>query len=619
MKIRAFLIAAVFAGSAVARLPAAPSFMPIEEVKPGMVGIGRTVFEGAALQDFTVHILGVLKNVQAPKRDLILARLEGGPLAETGVIAGMSGSPVYIDGRLVGAVSYSIGSFPKEPIAGITPIGEMLDATKDTSGRRTLTAQNRLELPITADHFAAAVRAAAARVATFAERPADVQTFGIPAAEGAQIGALLRPIATPLVMSDMNTATADLVTSMFREAGFTAVLAGGAGSSAAGAPTAAEPLRPGDPIGVALLGGDSEMGATGTITHIDGDKLYAFGHPFFNFGPTAFPLTRATVYTSLPSLMSSFKIATMGEVVGTMQQDRGTAIAGTLGKGPAVIPISVTLDSGHNGKRTFTYTVVNDQIFTPLLTYVALFNTLGNYERNFGAITYTVKGRAVFARHDDLSFEDIFTGDNPIPSASAYVAGPITMLMANDVEPVTLKSVDVSITTSEESRAATIERVWLDDVRPRAGKTVPLKVLTRSYRGAEKISTIPIDIPANAAGQLTVMVTDGRQLNQLEQRELRRSVQPQSVGQMIKLLNETHRNNRLYVRLLVGTPGAVVDGEAMTSLPPSVLSILEGDRSGGNFAPIRSATLGEWELPMDSAISGTRVLTIDLDGRSSRP
>jgi len=114
------------------------------------------------------------------------------------------------------------------------------------------------------------------------------------------------------------------------------------------------------------------------------------------------------------------------------------------------------------------------------------------------------------------------------------------------------------------------------------------------------------------------MITDGRQLNQLEQREMRRSIQPQSVGQMIKVLNETHRNNRVYVRLLAGTPGAVVNGEAMTSLPPSVLSVLEGDRSGGNFAPIRSAALGEWELPMDSAISGTRVLTIDLDGRSGR-
>ncbi len=616
MKIRVFLTAAVLAGLSWVRLPAAAALMPIDEVKPGMVGTGRTVFEGTELTDFKVRILGVLKNVQAPKRNLILARLEGGPLAETGVIAGMSGSPVYIDGRLVGAVSYSIGAFPKEPIAGITPIGEMIEATAETGGRRAGPVQNRLELPITPERFATAIRAASARVGAFAERPADVQAFGLPAGEGAQIGALLRPIATPLVMSGMDAATTDLVSSMFRDAGFTAMLSGG---SAGGAAPSTQPLRPGDPIGVALLTGDGEMGATGTITHIDGDKLYAFGHPFFSFGPTAFPLTRATIYASLPSLMSSFKIATMGDVVGTMQQDRATAIAGTIGKAPALIPIRVTLDSGHGGSHTFSFNVVNDQIFTPLLTYVALFNALGNYERNFGAITYTVKGHATIENHGDLSFEDIFTGDNPIPGAAAYVAGPITMLMSNDLEPVTLKSVDLSIATSEESRAATIERVWLDDVRPRAGKTVALKVLTRSYRGAEKVSTIPIEIPANAAGQLTVMVTDGRQLNQLEQRELRRSVQPQSVGQMMKLLNETHRNNRVYVRLLTGTPGAVVDGEAMTSLPPSVLSVLEGDRSGGNFTPIRSAALGEWELPMDSAISGTRVLTIDLDGRSSRP
>ena len=471
----------------------------------------------------------------------------------------------------------------------------------------------RLELPVTIEHLAAAVRAVSARA--FADRPADVQVFGLPAASGSQMGARLRPIATPLVMSGMNAATSDLLSSMFGDAGFTSVLSGGSG---AGAPSSNEPLRPGDPIGVSLLGGDSEMGATGTITHIDGNRLYAFGHPFFSFGPTAFPMTRATVYTTLPSLMSSFKIATMGDVVGTIQQDRATAIAGTLGAGPAVVPVTVTLDSGRGAARTFKYTVVNDQIFTPLLTYVAVFNTLSNYERNFGAMTFTVKGRASLENHDDLAYEDIFTGDNPIPAASAYVAGPITMLLANDIERVSLKGVELSISTTEESRAATIERVWLDEIRPRAGRTVPLKVLTRSYRGAEKISTIPIEIPANAAGQLTVMVTDGRQLNQIEQRELRRSVQPVSVGQMIKILNETHRNNRVYVRLLTGTPGAVVNGEAMTSLPPSVLSVLEGDRSGGNFAPIRSAALGEWELQMDSAISGTRVLTIDLDGRAGR-
>ncbi|HTM27370.1 MAG TPA: SpoIVB peptidase S55 domain-containing protein [Vicinamibacterales bacterium] len=614
MKIRVFLAGVAIAAFGWARVPASTALMPIEEVKPGMTGISRTIFEGSKQQEFTVHILGVLKNVQAPQRNLILAKLEGGPLAETGVIAGMSGSPVYIDGRLVGAVSYSIGAFPKEAIAGITPIGEMIEATADTGARRAASAQARIDLPVTPDTLAAAMRAAYARVAAFADRPADVQSIGVPAAAGSQMGALLRPIATPLVMSGMDAPTSNLVSSMFRDAGFTPVLSGGRGD----APGTEAPLRPGDPVGVSLLGGDGEMGATGTITHIDGDRLYAFGHPFFNFGPTAFPMTRAYIYTSLPSLMSSFKIATMGDVIGTVKQDRATAIAGTLGKGPQVIPITITLTSSRAPTRTFRYTAVNDQLFTPLLTYVALFNTLGNYERQFGSVTFTVAGKATFEHHPDLTYEDIFTGDNPIPGASAYVAGPLTMLLANDIEPVTVKGVELSVATSEESRAATIERVWLDEVHPRAGRTVPLKVLTRSYRGAEKISTIPIEIPANASGQLTVMVTDGKQLNQIEQRELHRSLQPQSVGQMIKALNETHRNNRVYVRLLTGTPGAVVNGEALTSLPPSVLAVLEGDRSGGNFTPIRSAALGEWELPMDSAITGTRVLTIDLDSHPGR-
>jgi SpoIVB peptidase S55 len=614
MKIRVFLSTVALAALGWIGLPARTELMPIGDVKPGMIGTGRTIFEGSEQQEFKVHILGVLKNVQAPQRNLILAKLEGGPLAETGVIAGMSGSPVYIEGRLVGAVSYSIGAFPKEPIAGITPIAEMIEATADNS-RRAAKPQARLDLPVTPEGLAAAVRTAAAQIRAFADRPADVQTIGMSAAAGSQLGALLRPIATPLVMSGMERETGALLTSMFQDAGFTPMFAGGA---SADAPTGKTPLRPGDPIGVQLMGGDSEMGATGTVTHVDGNRVYAFGHPFFNFGPTAFPITRAYVYTTLPSLMSSFKIATMGDIIGTLQQDRATAIAGTIGPGPTMIPVSITLSSEHAPTHTFHYTVVDDQLFTPLLTYVSLFNTLGNYERQFGAVTFTVKGKARFEKHADLSFEDIFTGDNAIPGASAYVAGPLTMLVSNDLERVMLRGVDLTVSAEEASRTSTIERVWLDDVRPRAGRTVPLKVLTRSYRGGEKISTIPIEIPANASGQLSVLITDGKQLNQLEQRELRRTLQPQSVTQMIKLLNETRRNNRIYVRLLTGTPGAVVRGEALTALPPSVLSVLEGDRSSGDFTPIRSATLGEWELQLDSAVTGTRVLTIDLDSHPGR-
>jgi SpoIVB peptidase S55 len=596
------------------------SLMPVEEVRAGMVGVGRTVFSGTELKEFKVNILGVLHNVQGPRRDLILARLEGQGLETAGVSQGMSGSPVYIDGRLVGAVSYSIGAFSKEPIAGITPIAEMKDAT--TPPRRVGTGQARLELPITREGLSSALAAVSARLAPFARRPADVETIGLSPAAGAQLGAMLRPISTPLLMGGFEPETIDLISGPFRDAGFTPVVTGMI-STAEQTPRALGPLREGDAIGVSLASGDLDMGATGTVTHIDGDRVYAFGHPLYNLGPAEFPLTRAYVHTVLPSLMTSFKISSLGETIGTLQQDRATAIAGTLGKGPVLVPMTVTLERSDNAngttpKRTFKYFLVNDQMFTPLIAYVAMFNTLSSYERQFGASTFAVKSRARIKGHGDLSVEDVFTGDNPMLGAATAVAGPLTMLLANDIEPITVEGLDVAISSAETPRSVSIERVWLDEIRPRAGRATPLKILTRSYRGEEKISTVSIDIPANASGRLSVLVSDGRQLNAIEQRDAKRSLEPQSVAQLVKLLNDTRRNNRVYVRLLTGTPGAVVNGEAMAALPPSVLSVLEADRNGGSFTPMRSATIGEWELPMDSAVTGSRLLVLEVDSGSSR-
>jgi hypothetical protein len=214
--------------------------------------------------------------------------------------------------------------------------------------------------------------------------------------------------------------------------------------------------------------------------------------------------------------------------------------------------------------------------------------------------------------------EDVYTGDSALVGASTSIAGPLTMLLGNDLEPVKIEGMEISIVASEVPKRVTIERVWLDDIRPRAGRTTPLKILTRSFRGEETIATVPIDIPANASGRLSILVTDGRQLNAIEQRDVRRSLTPQSVPQLVKLLNETRRNNRIYVRLMSGTPGAVVNGEAMSSLPPSVLAVLEGDRNSGSFTPMRSATLGEWDLAVDSAVSGSRLLTVDVDNGSGR-
>src|SRR5262245_11269274 len=496
--------------------------MSIDDIRPGMVGIGRTVFDGTRVEEFKVNILGVLENVIGPNRNLILAKLEGGPLAHTGVIAGMSGSPVYVDGKLIGAVSYALGSFSKEPIAGITPIREMTDSAS-FSDVRPAAARVRVEYPLTRDSLVAAFRKALNWNRPFADRVSDVRMSGASAVADmgiGQLGTLLRPIATPLVMSGFEPDLAELLGSAFREQGFVPTGGSAAGFHAGEKPFEG-PLKAGDAIGVMLVGGDLMLGATGTVTHIDGDRVYAFGHPMYNLGPTDFPMTRAYVYTVLPSLFSSMKLSATSEVIGTFTQDRATAIAGRLGPAPNLLPVTMALESTRGGKRTFKFNVVRDQLFTPLMTYTALVNTLGSYERQFGTASYAVAGKVHLKKYEEVSFDNLFAGDNSPSNASAYVVAPISALINNDYENVDIDSLELTVKSTEEPLTATVERVWLDDTRPRAGRTVPLKVLLRTYRGEDMLRTIPIAIPANASGTLVVTVSDGQRLSQTEQREAR--------------------------------------------------------------------------------------------------
>jgi hypothetical protein len=513
-----------------------------------------------------------------------------------------------VDGRLMGAVSYSLGAFSKEPIAGITPIAEMTEAVSLPERRSPVSREARLEL-LGGRGFTAVLGEMFSSVRPFADRPNDVRSLGIPIGAGAEMATMLQPIATPLVMGGFRTDVRDDLAGALGGAGFLPVVGGGASASA---PAFSEPLQPGDAVGVSLVRGDLELAGTGTVTHVDGDRVYAFGHPFYNLGPTRFPMTRAYVHTLLPSLMSSVKISGVGEVIGTMQQDRATAIAGTLGDMPQLVPMSISLDNSRGLQKTFKFELVSDQLFTPLLTYVSILNTLRSYEREYGAASFTVKGKAIVKNHGEVAFEDIFTGESPSVGAASYIAAPLMFLLSNDLAPVEIEGVDVAISTAEQPRKATLERVWLDDIRPRPGRTVPLKLLARTYGGEELIRTVPIEIPANASGTLSILVSDGASLTQWEQRELRQPLEPQTIGQMIKALNNTRKNNRLYVRLLSAEPGAVVGGETLSALPPSVLAVLEAERNGGSFIPLRSAAIGQWEVPVDYALSGSRLLTIDV-------
>ncbi len=589
------------------------SHMPVSEVRPGMVGIGRTVFAGTRVEEFRVNILGVIENVIGPQRHLILARLEGGPLAETGVIAGMSGSPVYVDARLVGAISYALGAFSKEPIAGITPIDEMTAAAAfDTP--RPAAARVHLDFPLTRENLVAAFRKALNWNRPFAERPEDARLIGVSGVAGLgsrELGTVLRPIATPLVMAGFEPELADMLGLAFQDQGFVPT-GGGSSEARPGEMPFEGPLKPGDAIGVTFVDGDLLLGGTGTVTHLEGDRVYAFGHAVYNLGPTQFPMTRAYVYTVLPSLFSSMKLSTTGEVIGTMLQDRSTTIAGRLGPGPDLIPVTLTLEADRGSNRTFHFRVVKDQLLTPLMSYSALLNTLISYERRSGAATFSVSGQAVLNKYGSITFENLFSGgDSPAMDAAASIIMPITALVTNDDEAVEIERLDLTIKSSEEPRTATLERIWIDDVRPRPGRTVPLKILMHTYRGQDVLRSVPIEIPANATGRLSVIVSDAQHLARAEQREANLP-RPRSVPQLVRTLNKARKNNTLYVRLLGSDAGAVVNGELLSSLPPSVLAVLEAGKGGGSFSPLHSATFGEWEIVTSHAVTGVRTLPITI-------
>jgi hypothetical protein len=586
--------------------------MPVDAVKPGMRGTGVTVFDGDTRVEFQVEILGTLPNAVGPRRHLILARLSGHRLADTGVMQGMSGSPVYIDNRLIGAVSYSLGAFSKEPIAGITPIADMIDATNRSTGTSApvRSASADIRWPVAPAVFAAAMRDAFARV-TAASAPIALTGLDAPALAALPNHAQLRPIAVAYTMAGFSGDTVTAFTQALGApvggpAAAAALAAGGAGAAATPA------LAPGDAVGVSLIRGDLTFGATGTVTHVDGGRVYAFGHPFFNLGPTEFPMTRARVQTLLPSLNVSQKLAAIGDVVGTVRQDRSTAIAGTLGAGPALVPVTLTLQSDRAPARTFRFEIVKDQLFTPLLTFASIANTLQAYEREFGVATFLVRGSAQVRGHGSVAIDDVFSGESPAIGAAASVSGPLSMLLRNERQPVQIDGVELAIQSFEEPRTASIERVWIGKREPRPGETVAVHVVTRSYRGVERTHTIPIQIPAGSTGSLSLVVSDGTRLASTEQREQRPPSTSDSVPQLIRAFNEARRNNRIYVKLTRTVAGAIVAGEREPALPPSVLAVIEGAQPGVVVQPLSAAVVGEWDVPSDEAITGQRTLQVQV-------
>ena len=594
----------------VAPVPARMSTFPVSEIKRGQVGEGVTRMDGGERVTFKAHILGVLDGVIGPKRQVILARLEGAGLEQTGVIAGMSGSPVYLDGRLVGAVAYSLGQFPKAPIAGITPIAEMVDATASaaTDSPRTVSTLP-LDTPLTPDALRDAFLASVPRGTAVPLASSVLSGVGVEVG----VSPLLHPIATPLSMSGFSTPIGSWLADTMGAAGFVPTSVGVAtrgGIEAAGGPATpgeSADLAPGDAVGVSLARGDLSLGATGTVTSVEGTRVLAFGHPFFNIGPAQMPMTRAHVVTVIPSLLNSIKLAQLGEVLGVMDQDRATAIGGTLGARPRTIPVSVALQANGGTTRSFSFEIAEDQLFSPLILFASVANVLQSYQREVGVSTIRLKGSADVGGAT-LRMDDVFGGDNAVINAAASLAAPLSAVLRSDLGKPQIGRIALQVDTDERQRSTRLDRAWIAEPRPRAGDTITLMVETRSFRSAPQVHRIPVPLPSTASGPLQLQIIDGGSLAQLEGR--RRSLeQARTVEELVKLLNDARRGDRWYVRLTRPAAGSVVNGRDLPALPGTVINVL-GASPGVVTTTLDQDVLGEWELPADAVATGQRTIPI---------
>ena len=605
---RRSLTLAVVAGALLGSEPTrAADILPLDQVKPGMIGVGRTVFEGTRIDEFQVRVLGVLENAIGPKQSVILARLEGGPLDKTGVIAGMSGSPVFIDGKLVGAVAYAF-PFGKEPIAGITPIADMIEATRvetprAASARFVPSRGPGLALPLDREEVAAAFRRPLQAIAA---GPFRGESLPLPLA-----GSTLSPLALPLVFSGFDASTFDWARGVFAGLGFAPAMGGSASSRGIDAPA----LAAGSAIGVSLIEGDLDLSVSGTVTLVDNDRVYAFGHPFYNLGPTQFPMKKAYVYSVFPSLQQSWKIATALDTVGTVDQDRTTAIAGRIGKTPHMIPVEVKLNTSRGTERRFSFRLVEDELFSPLLTYVSLLSVLQGNERAFGTSTIRLEGLMTLSGGREIRLQDLFTVGQPSAQAAALVAAPLAFVMTNEFQKVTVERLDLNVTSFETTQSASIQRAWVERGGPvHAGSTVSVKVALRTFRGDTVTEVIPLTVPASApAGNYSLLVADAGALTAIEQREMRQPFIPKDLDQLIRAINGLRKSNHLYARLLRPVEGAIVSGEYLPSLPGSVLAVLGASEQGTSVVPLRTASVWDFELPTDYAVSGSRLIQIAIE------
>jgi len=582
----------------------ASRYFPLSEVKEGMRGTARTVFRGSSAEEFGVEILGILPGAVGPQQDLIIGRLNGGPADRTAVFAGMSGSPVYIDGKLVGAISYSF-PFSKEPICGITPIEQMIAIFERTETKKVFSNEPR--------SF------------SFSELASGVWTPNLPSQSSlsassvsnnsklaAVAGQSLQPIATPLTFSGISQATLDAFGAQLVSAGLLPV-------SSAGGAAAITPMKAADQttliggtsVSMELARGDYSIAASGTVTLRDGNKIYAFGHPFLSLGTSDLPMSESHVVTVIPNLNNSFKLAVPDAMVGSMTQDRSTGVYGSLGQEPRMIPVRMNLETSRGQQKTVNFEVVRDDFLTPLLLNIGIYNSLVANERGLGDSTIDLSGEIAVKGNEAIKLDRRLIGGQAGQLAAGSVALPVSALLRSRFDDLDISAITLNLRSSDGSKAASLERLSVDRIQARAGETVEVQAFARTIGGKVFVERIPVTIPADTpTGALSIIIGDG---NAIQQNAAIQQFVPKTGAEFIKTLNMLKMPDRLYLQAARTTAGAVIGVNEMPNLPPSVLATLNNDRTAGGYKPYVQTVLVESELPRaEFVITGQQSLSIQV-------
>jgi hypothetical protein len=575
-----------------------PQIIAVSQIHAGMRGVAYTVFEGVKPESMEVEVLGVLHNVNGPKGDIILVRLHGQKVEYTGVVAGMSGSPVYLDGKLAGALAFRIGEFSKEPIAGITPIADMLE----------ISALDRSPAEETS-----AVKPSISPVAGKTSSPGENSLPGSAQdSEGKDFANYLKPIETPLVFNGFSEQAIHLFAGQFASAGIVPVMGAGSVSD----DKQPEPLEAGSAVSAVLVRGDMDIEATCTVTFVDAQRLLACGHPLLQFGSVDLPMNKAEVLATLASPLNAFKIINTTEPAGTFVQDRHTGIMGVFDRQPEMIPVTLRIHSS-TGVKQFKYEVLNNPKLTPVALMVTVFNALHGVNEFGEEITYRLSGSIGVKGFPEVTMRNMFApAENGQPAAmqAAISLGErFGRIYDNPYNAPAIAGVKLDFDLVRERRWARLESARTDVTEARPGDNITLETVLAPYRGERIVRQIPVKIPTSASkGTLRILVSDGETLDRIGHanpafgRKL-------DLASTIAVLNKEHSNNRLYVSLLEADPEARVGDKVMPTLPISIMNVMDGMRGNQEMVVSGESNVDETATaPLDYVVSGVQLLTITV-------